>query len=133
VYAGPMTLPARNTVAVIGAGPIGLEAAAAALDSGFDAHVFDRGEVGAHVLAWSHLRMCTPWRMNRGPASVARLAAAGWTPPDADAVPTGLELAERYLQPLAALPELKPRVHAHARVVHVGRRGMLKGDGRSDD
>src|SRR5207249_399283 len=57
-----------------------------------------------------------------------RLVAAGWQPPDAAASPTGLELVERYLQPLAALPELKPRVHTHSRVVHVSRRGLLKGD-----
>jgi thioredoxin reductase len=126
-----MTLPARNTLAVIGAGPIGLEAAAAALDAGFDVHVFERGEVGAHPLAWGHVRMFTPWRMNLGAASIARLEATGWTKPDAEAMPTGLELAERYLQPLAALPELAPRVHAHARVVHVSRRGMLKSDGNT--
>ena len=128
VYAVAMTLPARNTLAVIGAGPIGLEAAAAALDAGFDVHVFERGEPGAHAIAWGHVRMFTPWRMNLGTASVARLSTSGWTPPDADACPTGLELAERYLQPLAALPELKPRVHAHSRVAHVSRRGLLKGD-----
>src|SRR5437867_7076702 len=106
-----MTLPARNTLAILGAGPVGLEAAAAALDAGLDVHVFERGEVGAHTLAWGHVRMFTPWRMNLGPASVARLGNAGWTAPDADSMPTGLELCERYLQPLAALPELKPRVH----------------------
>ena len=42
--------------------------------------------------------------------------------------PTGADYAERYLQPLARLPELKDRVHAHAQVVHIGRRGVLKGD-----
>ncbi len=128
-----MTLPARNTLAVIGAGPVGLEAAAAAMDAGFDVHVFERGEVGAHPLAWGHVRMFTPWRMNVGPASVARLEASGWTAPDPEETPTGLELAERYLQPFAALPELKPRVHEHSRVVHVSRRGMLKGDAIGSD
>ena len=122
-----MILP-RNTLAVIGAGPIGLEAAATALDQGFDVHVFERGEVGAHPIAWGHVRMFTPWRMNLGPRSAARLEAAGWKRPDLAAFPTGLELAEAYLQPLAALPELKPRIHTHAQVVHVSRRGALKDD-----
>jgi thioredoxin reductase len=126
-----MTLPARNTLAVIGAGPVGLEAATVALEAGFDVHVFERGEPGAHTLAWAHVRMFSPWSAGLGPAATARLRASGWTPPDAHATPTGLEFAERYLQPLAALPELKPRVHAHSRVVHVSRRGMLKGDGAS--
>src|SRR5258706_8959943 len=94
VYAEPMTLPARNTVAIIGAGPVGLEAAVRSLDAGLDLHVFERGEVGAHALAWGHVHMFTPWRMNLGSASSARLTAAGWEPPDPDALPTGLELAE---------------------------------------
>ena len=123
-----MPLTARNTLAIIGAGPVGLEAAAAALDHGFDVHVFERGEVGAHPLAWGHVRMFTPWRMNLGPHSTARLNAAGWTAPEAKAFPTGLELAERYLQPLARLPELKDRIHTHAQVVHASRKGALKGD-----
>jgi len=123
-----MPLPAPNTLAIIGAGPIGLEAAAAAVEAGFDVHVFERGEVAAHVIAWGHVRMFTPWRMNVGKASVARLAAAGWKAPDAEAFPTGLEFAERYLEPIAALPELASRVHVGSRVAHVGRRGLLKGD-----
>jgi thioredoxin reductase len=129
-----MPLPARNTLAIIGAGPIGLEAAAAALDHGLDVHVFERGEVGAHPLAWGHVRMFTPWRMNLGPHASARLKAAGWVAPDPEAFPTGLELAERYLQPLAQLPEFKDRIHTHAQVVHASRRGALKGDllGRSE-
>lgn len=125
-------IPARNTLAVIGAGPIGLEALVRAVDQGLDAHLFERGEVGAHPIAWGHVRMFTPWRMNLGAASRARLEAAGLSPPDLEAFPTGLELAERYLQPLAALPDLRPRVHTHAQVVHVSRRGALKGDLVSD-
>ena len=128
-----MTQPARNTLAVIGAGPVGLEAAAAALDHGFDVHVFERGEVGAHPIGWGHVRMFTPWRMNLGPHSRAHLEAVGWKAPDPESCPTGLELAERYLEPLAALPELKGRVHTGAQIVHAGRRGLLKGDSIGKD
>jgi len=127
-----MSAPARNTLAIVGAGPIGLEAALAAQDAGFDVHVFERGEPGAHVIAWGHVRMFTPWRMNLGPSSRAHLERAGWTPPDGDARPTGAEYVERYLGPLALLPELKGRVHAHAQVVHIGRRGLLKTDSPGD-
>ncbi len=123
-----MPLAARNTLAIVGAGPIGLEAAACALDHGFDVHVFERGEVGSHPIAWGHVRMFTPWRMNLGPRSAARLERGGWTRPEPETYPTGEELAERYLQPLAALPELAPRIHTHAQVVHMSRRGALKGD-----
>lgn len=127
-----MTDPARNTLAIVGAGPIGLEAALAALDAGLDAHVFERGDPGAHVLAWGHVRMFTPWRMNVGPASRAHLERGGWTPPAWDECPTGAEYVERCLAPLAGLPELAGRLHPHAQVVHIGRRGLLKTDSPAD-
>ena len=109
-----MTQPARNTLAIIGAGPIGLEAAARALELGFDVHVFERGEVGAHPLAWGHVRMFTPWRMNVGEAAARLLAKNGWKAPDAETCPTGAELATTLLQPLARSPELAARVHEHS-------------------
>src|SRR6266436_8856532 len=123
-----MTMPARNSMAVIGAGPIGLEAASAALERGFDVHLFERGEVGSHPLAWGHVRLFTPWRMNLGPTSRRRLERSGWTAPDPEVFPTGNELVERYLAPLAALPELTGRIHPYSQVVHVSRRGLVKSD-----
>jgi thioredoxin reductase len=123
-----MSTPARNTLAVVGAGPVGLEAALLGLARGLDVHVFERGEVGSHPIAWGHVRMFTPWRMNLGPCSRERLAGRGWRAPEPEELPTGLELVERYLQPLARLPELEGRVHTHSQVVHVARRSLLKGD-----
>jgi thioredoxin reductase len=123
-----MPVPARNTLAVLGAGPIGLEAALAGLDQGFDVHLFERGEVGSHPIAWGHVRMFTPWRMNLGPTSVERLRRTGWQAPDSEALPTGRELADQYLTPLGRLPELEGRLHTHAQVVHVSRSGLLKSD-----
>lgn len=120
--------PPRNTLAIVGAGPVGLEAACAALDAGLDVHVFERGEAADHVRAWSHVRMYTPWRMNVGPASAARLERAGWQRPPAGELPTGAEFADRYLEPLARLPELAPRLHARAQVVAIGRQGTLPTD-----
>lgn len=127
-----MPVPARNTLAVVGAGPVGLEAAAAALERGFDVHVFERGEVGAHPIAWGHVRLFTTWEANVGPASARLLARHGWTAPPADERPTGAELAERVLAPLAATPELKGRVHEHAQVVAIGRRGTPRGERAGD-
>lgn len=120
--------PSARSLAIIGAGPVGLEAAAAALDRGFDVHVFERGEVADHVRAWGHLTMFTPWARNLGPASRARLEAAGWSAPDPDTRPTGREFVERALAPLAALPELRERVHTHSDVIHLSRRGAGRGE-----
>lgn len=124
----PTPLPAPNTLAIVGAGPIGLEAALAALDLGFDVHVFEQGEVGSHPLAWGHVRMFTPWRMNVGPVTRAHLERAGWKAPDPEALPTGRELAEQMLEPAAKLAGLAGRVHTHSQVAHISRRGALKGD-----
>jgi hypothetical protein len=75
--------------------------------------------------------MFTPWRMNVGPSSLEHLTRGGIAPPSGDGCPTGQELVERYLQPLAALPELSGRVHTHTQVVTVGRRGVIKSDGNA--
>ena len=124
-----MLLPAPNSLAVIGAGPVGLEAALAALDRGLDVQVFEQGEVASHPLAWGHVRMLTPWRMNLGKHSRAHLETTGWTAPEPEARPTGAELAERYLQPLAHLPELAGRIHPFTQVVQASRHGLLRGEG----
>ncbi|MCC6348598.1 MAG: flavoprotein, partial [Candidatus Eisenbacteria bacterium] len=127
-----MPVPARNTLAIVGAGSVGLEAAAAALERGFDVHVFERGEVGAHPIAWGHVRLFTTWGANVGPASARLLARHGWSAPPADARPTGAELAGRVLAPLAATPELKGRVHEHAQVVAIGRQATLRAEQPGD-
>jgi thioredoxin reductase len=123
-----MPAPSRHTLAVIGAGPIGLEAAARALELGLDVHVFERGEIGAHLLAWGHVPLFTPWSMNVGPASARLLARHGWTPPDGATCPTGADMVARLLAPLAATPELRERIHTHSQVAHVSRRRRLKAD-----
>lgn len=121
-----MPVTPRHSLAILGAGPVGLEAAALALELGFDVHVFERGEPGAHLVAWGHVRMFTPWRMNVGPASARLLSRHGVSVPASDDCPSGLELAERVLQPLAATPELKARVHVLTQVAHVSRHGARK-------
>ncbi|HTO90303.1 MAG TPA: hypothetical protein VMJ70_04165 [Candidatus Sulfotelmatobacter sp.] len=123
-----MTPAPPHSLAIVGAGPIGLETAFAALDAGFDVHVFERGEVAEHLIAWGHVRMFTPWRMNLGPRTLEHLKRSGWQAPDPDVCPTGLELAERALQPASQLLEIRDRVHAHSQVVHMGRRGGKKGE-----
>src|SRR5215203_255350 len=54
------------------------------------------------------------------------LVRAGWTGPDPDALPTGADLLEHYLEPLAALPALASRIRLHTTVVAVARRGLDK-------
>src|SRR5207249_294674 len=103
----PPVATAALPVAVIGAGPIGLAAAAHLVARGHTPLVLEAGDtVGASVRAWGHVRLFSPWRYLVDPASAALLAEAGWAMPDPEALPTGAELVRDYLQPLAALPRL---------------------------
>lgn len=124
----------RERIAVIGAGPIGLEAAAAAAAAGHDVVLLERGDVAEHVRQWGHVRLFTPFGMNAGPAGRALLAGEGADLPAADASLTGAEWRDAYLLPLAAALRPRVRLEAGALVRHVGRRRLLKNDavGRAD-
>ncbi|MEV4901644.1 FAD-dependent oxidoreductase [Citricoccus sp. NPDC055426] len=114
-------------VVVIGAGPVGLAAAAHLIERGLAPLVLEAGEqVGAAIRDWGHTRLFSPWRYNLDAAAARLLEAAGWTAPDPEALPTGTELVEQYLQPLAATEALADRIRTGARVVAVSRAGMDK-------
>jgi thioredoxin reductase len=114
-------------VAIIGAGPIGLAAAAHLANKRERFVVVEAGaSVGAHVLGWAHVQVFSPWRYNVDPVSRAMLEASGWKEPDPDVLPTGAEIVAEYLRPLAALPQIAPHVRLGARVVGVARAGFDK-------
>jgi cation diffusion facilitator CzcD-associated flavoprotein CzcO len=125
------TLP----VAVIGAGPIGLAAAAHLVSRDETPMVLEAGATaGSSVLSWGHVQMFSPWPYNVDAIAAGMLEAAGWTPPPADIYPTGRELVEQYLMPLAGLPQIRPHLRLGTRVVSVARQGFdkLKTDGREN-
>ncbi len=114
-------------VAVIGGGPVGLAAAAHLLERGLEPIVLEAaGSVGAAPLSWGHVHMFSPWRYNIHRAAHRLLERHGWTVPEAEAFPTGRDLSERYLEPLASLPELAPRLRLGTRVTGVARVGAGK-------
>jgi 2-polyprenyl-6-methoxyphenol hydroxylase-like FAD-dependent oxidoreductase len=77
-------------VAVIGAGPVGLAAAAHLLARGLDPLILEAGcAPAAAVRAWGHVRMFSPWRFNTDAAAVRLLRGAGWSAPDPERHPTG--------------------------------------------
>jgi hypothetical protein len=118
----------RARLAILGAGPIGLEAALEGAARGFDVRVFEARVVGAALCDWGHVRMFSPWAMNVSARGRERLGRAGWEAPPDGALPSGRALVDRYLQPIAALPELQGRIETGWRVEAIGREGLLKED-----
>jgi thioredoxin reductase len=122
-------------VAVIGAGPVGLAAAAHLLSRGIEPVVFEAGHgVGASVRDWAHVRVFSPWEYDVDPTAAELLATHGWVAPADGEYPTGADIVERYLEPLAAVPAIAERLRLNARVVAVTRAGIdkLKDAGRDE-
>ena len=116
-----------KTVAVIGAGPVGLAAAAHLLERGLTPIMLEAGDhVGHAVRQWGHVQLFSPWEYNVDKAAARLLAATGWNSPDPDQYPTGGELLERYLEPLAATTALAPHIHTTSRVTDISRVGFDK-------
>ena len=127
--------PGRLPVAVIGAGPVGLVAAAQLVARGETPLVLEAGAtVGASIREWSHVRLFSPWKYVVEPTSRTMLEATGWTMPDGERLPTGGELLAGWVEPLAALPQIAPHVRVGHRVLAVTRRGYdkVKTAGRDD-
>jgi len=112
---------------VIGAGPVGLAAAARLSQEGRRFIVLESGARPGHAIRrWGHVRLFTPWRYLVDEVAGRMLRDSGWTMPDADGVPTGGELVDAYVAPLAMLPALAPHIRYGTRVVRVSRRGLDK-------
>ena len=115
------TLP----VAIIGAGPIGLAAAAHLVERGIDFMIFEAGdEVASSVRSWGHTRLFSPWKHLVDPASRRLLEQQGWVLPDPERAPSGTELVEKYVAPLAALEQIAPHIRTGAEVIGVTKDGM---------
>nr|WP_298234745.1 NAD(P)-binding domain-containing protein [uncultured Azohydromonas sp.] len=125
--ATPAQPPRNLPVAVIGAGPVGLAAAARLIERGIEPLVLEAGaQVGAHLLDYGHVRLFSPWRYDIDPAMAAQLASTGWNAPPDDEVPLAREVVERVLQPYAALPAVARTVHLNTRVTAISREGFDK-------
>src|SRR4051812_18429740 len=121
-------------IVVLGAGPVGLEAALYAAGLRLPVTVYERGRVGEHVLRWGHVRLFSPFGMNTTPLGRAAIRADNSRhefPGDADTL-TGKEHLAAYLDPLAKSSALKDCIKKDTQVLHVGRRGFLKGEHPGD-
>lgn len=120
-------------VAVIGAGPAGLAAAAHLIHRGMNPLVLEAGAQPATAFqATRHVRLFSPWRYNLDRAAVRLLEASGWRSPDPQRLPTAGDMIDAYLAPLAALPAMRAALRMDRRVSAITREGhdKLKTSGR---
>ncbi|MFZ5895459.1 MAG: FAD-dependent oxidoreductase [Myxococcota bacterium] len=118
-------MSARLPVAVIGAGPIGLAAAAHLLSRGIRPLLIERApKVGGNIASWRHVRLFSNWAMNIDPAARGLLERAGWKAPDAAQFPSGGELVDEYLEPLARVPQIAENLKLNTSVKAVTRVGL---------
>jgi thioredoxin reductase len=118
--------PAR--IAIIGAGPIGIETALYARFLGYDVDLFERGRVAEQVLRRGSAKWYTPWRDNVSPLGVAALRGQDeeWQPLADDALATGNELVKHYWLPLAESDLVVDNLHLHTEVIGLARTHLIK-------
>lgn len=121
-------ISSHSTVAILGGGPIGVEALLALRTLGVDVQLFERGAIGDSVLSWGHVRLFSPFHMNASPVGRRLLAEAGQTVPSSDSYLTGQQYIDSYVAPLTQLPELRDQIHEQTVVLGVGRARQLKGE-----
>lgn len=114
-------------IAIIGAGPVGMAAAAHLAERNISFMIFESGEsVGANLLDWGHVRVFSPWRYNIDKAAERLLFDIGWSKPNEDGLPTGEELVKQYLLPLSFHPNIEPFLHLSSKVISITRKGLDK-------
>jgi thioredoxin reductase len=115
-------------LAILGAGPIGLEAALYARALQLPFTIYERGRVAEHVARWGHVRLFSPFGMNITP--LGRAAALKQKPslemPGNDVCITGREHIQTYLAPIAE--SLAGSIQTETQVLQIGRRGLHKDD-----
>ena len=125
-----MAIDTPAKIAILGAGPIGLEAALYARFLGYEVVVFDRGEIAENVRQWGHIRMFTPFAMNRSPLGLAAVQTQDeqYKSPADGAVLTGNEWISRYLLPLSQTDLLSDSIRTQTVVLSIAKEELLKAD-----
>jgi thioredoxin reductase len=128
-------MPHAKTIAIIGAGPVGLAAGAHALERGLKPVILEAGAgIGHAIRQWGHVRMFSSWQHNTDRAAERLLRHTGWNKPEPAVYPNGAEFIERYMEPLATRTALAEHIRTGSRVTAIGRAGVdkVKTAGRED-
>jgi N-acetylglutamate synthase-like GNAT family acetyltransferase len=120
-------MDAALPVAVLGAGPVGLAAAARLIERGIEPIVLEAGvQVGANLLDYGHVKLFSPWQYNVDQAMAKLLEPTGWTAPPPKELPPAGDVVRKVLQPFAALPQVARSLHLNTKVESVSREGFDK-------
>ncbi|QDV67999.1 FAD-dependent oxidoreductase [Rosistilla carotiformis] len=121
----PSACESSLPVAIIGAGPIGLAAAANLVERGQKFVILEAGsQVAAGIRSWGHVRLFTPWSYLIDPAGQRLLETEStWQQPEGAYVPYAAEFVETFLDPLAAHSGIAPHIRLNHKVVSVSREG----------
>ena len=101
---------------------MGLAAAAHLAERGLEFLVLESGpSVAAAIDEWRHVKLFSPWRYDIDGAARRLLEDSGWIEPNLDELPTGGDLIDAYLAPLAKT--LADKIRYGAEVIAVTRVG----------
>ncbi|MBL8890493.1 MAG: hypothetical protein JNL67_10995 [Planctomycetaceae bacterium] len=119
----PIALEFPATIAVIGGGPIGLEATLYGRFLGYEVTLFEQGEVAENVRQWQHTPMWTPFQLLH--SRLGRLAIETQNPAQRFPEPlqeiSAREWLESYVLPLAGTDLITKSLRTRHRVLSVGR------------
>ncbi|MDZ4724654.1 MAG: NAD(P)-binding domain-containing protein [Leptospira sp.] len=114
--------------AIIGAGPVGMAAAAQLVHRNKSFIILEKGnDVGHHLSKWENVKMFSPWEYNIDKDAKDLLTEYNWIAPNSFELPTGGEFIQKYLRPLSNLPIIKPFLHLNSTVTAIHRFGIDKG------
>jgi thioredoxin reductase len=129
-----MPKPDSPRIAVLGAGPIGLEAALYARSLNLPVKVYERGRVGEYWHWWGHVQLFSPFGMNvttLGRAAIKAANAKHVFPEDGECI-TGKQHLAAYVEPLARTDALRDCLRLDTTVLHLGRHATFKSDDPGD-
>jgi thioredoxin reductase len=126
-----MAVDTPAKIAVLGAGPIGLEAALYARFLGYEVEIFEeQPHPAGKVRFYAQHKMLTPFGMNRSTLGLAALKAQDehYQPPADDAYLTYGQWYEQYLLPLAQTDLLVDGLRFNTKVLKIGKVELTKTD-----
>ncbi len=114
-------------ITIIGAGPVGLAAAAHLIQYKQKVIILEAGsEVGANILTWKHIKLFSQWKYNIDKAASSLLEKYKWEQPNLEEIPTGKELVENYLIPLSRIPDFQEVIALNTKVISIAKKNTDK-------